>query len=472
MAWMVAAFIARVGAAETIADAGATPKQLALADCLRIGLEKSFQLADAEWQHRAAIARRAEARWSRWFPYMEVGFIFAPMPEMRGNPLDGTPICDKVPGVCSSNPTDVGISRVTGGWGTYKRFDFNLVLPLDAAFKLSAVDTIASRAADAVANQRERTRRRVLYDVTRAFWAVKTAKAVDDLLEDGMDKVRSGRKTIEERLAKKEKGYTRTDLYKFDAFAAEAEGRYAEARKFSALALSTLKLAMGLGEGDAVDVDDDELEATKATLLSEETVREMAIARRHDLRALKSAVSAKRAHVSLQKRQLAPDLYIAFNFSGQHSNVADAPANVWVNGIANSVGFGVFAGLKWTLDIPQKLARIRQAEAELASLTTQFELATRAIAFEAKQAFHELAEQRTKLAVNQKARKSMRQWLISSTLNFETGLIETKDLIDALGAYFKAMAALYRAIHDHNVGVANLAFVTEGEGGEDSPRRH
>ncbi|MBI3074011.1 MAG: TolC family protein [Deltaproteobacteria bacterium] len=445
------------------ADAGAPPKKMTLADCLRVGVEKSFQLADAEWQHRAALARRSEARWSRWFPYMEIGFIFAPMPEMRGNPLDGTPICDKVAGVCSANPTDVGFDRVTGGYGTYKKFDFNLVMPLDVALKLTAVDKIASRAADAVAHQRERTRRRVIYDVTRAFWAVKTARAVDDLLEDGMDKVRSGRKTILERLAKKEKGYTKTDLYKFDAFSADAEGKYAEAKKFTALGLSTLKLAMGLSETDLLDVDDDELEATKATLLSEETVREMAVTRRHDLRALKSAVEAKRAHVSLQKRQLAPDLYIAFNFSGQHSNVADAPANVWVNGIANTVGFAVFAGLKWTLDIPQKLARIRQAEAELKSLTTQFELATRAIAFEAKQAYHELAEQRTKLAVNQKAKKSMRQWLISSMLNFETGLIETRDLIDALGAYFKAMAALYRAIHDHNVGVANLAFVTEGE---------
>jgi outer membrane protein TolC len=125
--------------------------------------------------------------------------------------------------------------------------------------------------------------------------------------------------------------------------------------------------------------------------------------------------------------------------------------------------YGAALGVRLTLDIPQKIARARQADAELRKIEAQRRRATDGITLEVRKAWLEWRQAKEQAALITKGRKSAQGWLFQATINFSTGLMKLRDLTDALAAWFKFRLEELRSVFNYNVAVAVLEQVTGRE---------
>jgi outer membrane protein, multidrug efflux system len=99
---------------------------------------------------------------------------------------------------------------------------------------------------------------------------------------------------------------------------------------------------------------------------------------------------------------------------------------------------------------------VRQARAVEKHARAQSDLARDGVAADADRVWAEAVDARDRLAASQRGEREARAWLVSTLQAMEAGLVETKDLADALVAWFGMRARVIQATFEWNVGVLAL----------------
>jgi len=68
----------------------------------------------------------------------------------------------------------------------------------------------------------------------------------------------------------------------------------------------------------------------------------------------------------------------------------------------------------------------------------------------------ELEDARRRMEAWAEGHRETRKWFLSAAQGYQVGTVTTKELVDGVGAYFKARFAHLSAIHDHNQAIAAL----------------
>jgi outer membrane protein TolC len=109
---------------------------------------------------------------------------------------------------------------------------------------------------------------------------------------------------------------------------------------------------------------------------------------------------------------------------------------------------GLTLGLRMTLDIPQKIARLEKAEADLRKLRALAGQAERAVGLEIDRKLTELEVARANLRALKKGRRAAKSWMRANFMSYGVGIADTKDLLESLAAYAKARMDSNKAHHD------------------------
>jgi outer membrane protein TolC len=170
-------------------------------------------------------------------------------------------------------------------------------------------------------------------------------------------------------------------------------------------------------------------------------------------------IDVRRALAGLARSFYYPDFFLAGQVGVARCNVCQDQTNPFVFDPFNLDLYGAAAGVRLTLDFGQKIARARQADAELKKLELQAQRATEGIKLEVRKAWLEWRQAREQAAIVTKGRKSAQGWLFQASINFSTGLMKLRDLTDALASWFKFRLEELRSIFNYNVAVATLSQV-------------
>ena len=108
------------------------------------------------------------------------------------------------------------------------------------------------------------------------------------------------------------------------------------------------------------------------------------------------------------------------------------------------------------LDLGVRYAKSQQKHAEAEAASEKHQEAIAGIAYEIQQAHDSLKEALAREKIQRKGEKAGRAWVNSMSQNFDLGLASTRDLSDALVAYFKARIQRLQAIHDVYITAARL----------------
>ncbi|MFL5405174.1 MAG: TolC family protein, partial [Myxococcales bacterium] len=376
-----------------------SPSPLTLPQLQELARKNDPRTGMARAQLEGAHGKRDETYWA-WFPDFKTQIGFGgPTPEMRLNHTPGPqtdPAGNLVPHPTSLLDVTPG-SRCwfCGTLGVGIASSVSITLPIYTFGKLQNGKSAADHLVGAMTALLQKASDQATFDVTRAYWGYQTARGAHDSVVDVRKKLGEAKKRAQKLLAEESDQVTKSDAMKLDYLAEEIEAQTAGAEKGAALAFIAIRLLIGAGPDDSIVIAEEKLPPPPAQPDEEQVVRR-AHTSRPAARAAREPVAARRSLVEVEKAKLYPDFAVVGGATLNITTSAESPNTVFAYNPYNTQSVFVALGLQATFDIPQKLARIRQAEAQLNDALAQQRGAEQLVRLELRQALGDLQEARVR----------------------------------------------------------------------------
>ena len=404
-----------------------------------------------------AQGKRDEAKWAFFPNFQTTAYVAGPSPEHRliGGDNDPNP----------ADPTHLTPGS-TGSWfhgeqGIQAHVDVQAILPLWTFGKLTAGKSAAGHLVNATEALLQRARDQAAFDVARAYWGYQTARNADSSVQKVRDRLKDAQQTAQKLLKEKSEQISRSDAMKLDYLAEEVEAQHASAVKNRDLALTGLRLLVGAQPGEALNVAEQELPDAPQAPSADELLRR-ALEQRPETRAANEAIAARQALVDLSRARLWPDLgFVAGARFTETTNASNPPSPFLSNPYHETSGY-IALGLMGTFDIPQKLARLRQAEADLHEAAAMQVGAQQLVRLELQQALGDLAEARARADRYAKETQIGKQLSTQAGIAFDSGLGDARELLEGTLLYARADGERLKALYDAQVAWAALEKAVGG----------
>ncbi len=406
-------------------------KEYTLKELLKFAWMRNPMIKEAMHKLEAMKIRRQEVTWLSWWPQGTLVALIAPSPPARGDATHtSTPI-----------PSSYGDFS---SYGVLTRFELSLAFPLYTFGKLGALDKAAQKGIRLAEANVRLSKSKISLLVKKVYYGVQKAESALMLLEDAGDYLDQARKKVK----------SKTDRLKLAVIEAELKARKVQAHMGKRLALSALAKLTGLS---AVQLSEPELEEPSISVKKLQYYQKIARQYRPELQILRQALAAKKYLLTAQKRLWTPDLFIGAFIRHAYSNVADDQKNPFVRDDFNYLEGGIGLGLRFSLDFPLKIARARRAAANFAAFKSRYQLAQLAIKMDVERRFREFKANQQLLKIRKAGRKAANQWITRALIGYSSGLVELKELTDALMAAAKGRFDYIEALYQFNLSIAQLS---------------
>ena len=415
-----------------------------LPQLLAMALKASPRIAAARHRLAGMKARLSEARWLSWSPQGSLSAYVAPGPPARGN------------AVTSETPWPNSFFNISE-YGFLARIQATAGMPIYTFGKLSSLRRAAT-AGVRVGRQNVRLKRHeVTLQVRKAYYALQLAHSSVELLEEAADHLAKAKKRVKRLIAADSSEVGKTDLFKLQVFEAELQGRMAKAKLGRRIARAALAALVGLPGGGRLELDSYELPDGGPGVLPLRRYLSAAVAARPELRLLHHTERAKRHLLTARRRALLPDLFVGAFFRWGVNTAADDQKSPFAKDDFNYIEAGLGLGIKVDLDFGIKAARARREAASLKRFRAQRRLARMGIRLQLRARYLALRSAIANIEIQRKGKKAASRWATRAVMAYESGLIKTKDLVDALVALAQRRFEHFRALHDAQVAAAELS---------------
>jgi outer membrane protein TolC len=397
----------------------------------------------------ASEAQVTEAKLT-WLPQGDLLSILAPSPNIR--------CIESQPGAGDCATTTAPEARLQDvSWNrVFTRTEVKLIQPVFDFGKISAA-IAAAEAGVVVARQKGAgARADIELNVRKAYYGLKFAREVIDMLDEGSGYVDDAQKRLEKDLAAGTGNVSVTDKLRMRTVRAELDSRILEAKRLQGIARESLRTLLGSEAQTDIDIDDDPFEPPEASHREIGYYEDVARANRPEVRLLEYAVKAKSALADLERRKEYPDIVLIATGVFALAQTVDDPKNAYYNHYFNSRAAGLAAALRMQLDLGPKIARARKVEAEAQEITHRRSEALGGILLEVRKTYTEAKEATSRVAAMEKGEKAGKAWISAVAQNFAVGLAEARDLSDALVAFFGMRTRYLQAVFDLHMARAAL----------------
>jgi outer membrane protein TolC len=187
-----------------------------------------------------------------------------------------------------------------------------------------------------------------------------------------------------------------------------------------------------------------------------------ALEKRPEIRAAAAQVGGRKAAVDGERAKLWPDLALVGGGTYNYTTSAESPQTPFAYNPFQQESVFVALSLAGSLDFPQKLARIRQAEAELQDALAQQRGAEQLVRLELRQALGDLQEARVRAQRYTNETTIGKQLVVQAGLAFDSGLGEARDLMEDMLLWARADGERFKALFDAQIAWAALQKATGG----------
>src|SRR5882762_897234 len=247
---------------------------------------------------------------------------------------------------------------------------------------------------------------------------------------------------------------------KLDYLAEEIEAQHASTLKNRALAITGLRLLVGAQPGEELPIAQQEVPAAPTPPDGDQILRR-ALEQRPETRAATEAVGARKAQVDLARAQLWPDFGLVGGVNFTTTTNADSPISPFVSNSEAASGY-IALGLRGTFDVPQKLARVRQAVADLHEAAAMQLGAQQLVRLDIQQAIGDLTEARVRVERYTRETEIGKQLATQAGVAFDTGLGEAREFLEDTLLYTRANGERMRALYDAQLAWAALEKAAGG----------
>lgn len=421
--------------------------EVSLETFIERGLENSGQLKFEEQNIDLAKNQVTEARSNRFLPSFEL------------NTQHGT-----VPGVVSQRDDlseneyylDPELENDWQDWAIFTRAEVRAVQPI---FTWGALKNAVKAAESAAVAARERFEKEKadyslrLFDLYQSY--VLTSEILR-LLEEAENKIEDVQEQIEEQQEADDSDIDESELYKFEIFQSEFAIRAAEVREEAAMTQRLWNYVLQADENTVYIPETDFLDPTSQTLRELDFYRSNARTNRSEIEAIEAGINAAEYGMKAQKQRNYPSLFLGL--TGSYANTPNRPrqSNPFIINNSNYASGSFGLGIRQNLDFLGIKAQVEKGEIQYRQAKFLKEAAVDGIELEINEAFKKTSLSKLKVEKTDEALVTGKEWLRQEQLDYDFGIGDTKDLIDAMQKELELRVQLKREVFELNKNMAEL----------------
>jgi len=386
----------------------------------------------------AAAQARLDEAWVSPFFQFNVTTSFGVAPEARGT---------------ASVTNEKSDFPVGNDWLPVMRAEVKGAIPLWTFGKLSSAREAARAGVRGAELDREKKKAELLFDVRKAYFTLQLALDIQQMISEGRGKLSKAVNRLEERLESNDPEVNQSDKYRLASTIAEVDARSSEAKRLAESATAALQILTGL---KVIRVPDCPLEPIDFHPESIAVYKKIAEKQRPEAGMLKAAVIATEADLDATEARYFPDIALALQASTSYASGITDQTNPFTHDPANYSFVGAAIVARWSLDFWGNSYRVQHKKQNLLKIETSLEQALDGITLEVATTHSAVVDANRRADAWGKGHLETRRWFISAAQAEEVGVGETKDLVDAVKAYFTARYNHLQAIYDFNLSVARL----------------
>ena len=344
-----------------------------------------------------------------------------------------------------------------GDPGPFGKLDIKVIQPLYTFGKISNRIDAAIKGVEVKKAAREKTRGDVELRVKELYFALLLSRQGKEAAEDVGSFVEDARKRIKRLLELGSTTVDESDLYRVEAYAAEAKRFKAKAESGSKLAYMALKQMIGFPPEKDFELDVKELPKDPRALGDQKDYIEMALRMRPELEQIEKGLEAKKSLVEAAKADMYPSIFLAgvASLAGapnrEHMDVA------YIGDDYNHANGGVVLGAKWHFDFGIQQAKVSKAKAEYERLLHTRDYALRNIPLEVAKHYQSAIEHMQAFKASEEAASAARKWVVVAFANFDMGVGQARDIFFAVERYGKNQGDYLLSLLNYHLALARLS---------------
>ena len=427
----------------------------------KLSLDQAIQLAlahDPRIDEKEAFVRKArglmqEAEGSEDFRYSVNSFLAI------ANGVDGG-FYDGGDSSCSGDcqPRD-DLYDLNDGLSVWGGLTFSIVKPLATFGRLESYQEAAQN--NIVIKQQDVTLQKdeIGLQVVKAYYGYLTARDSRLLLEDSRKRLSAALDVVNVWLDEGSGDASQSDKFALQSGLGLIDNFLAEARGLEQIAMAGLKLLTGREE-ELIELADRRLLPVELPAQSLDEWIELAQQNRVEFKQVSAGLTARRALVEATRAEEKPIVYAGVAGSLAYSPDRDRLDNPHIYDPYNHVALSPLIGMRWQWEQGAQPARVVQAQADLDALVHKASFARLGIPFQVREQYFSMHAKHQAIESMRSSSKAARRWMIASYSDFEAGLEEATDIINALQVYVLSYAEYLRAVNDFNNHVSRLRSVS------------
>ncbi|MDO8643802.1 MAG: TolC family protein [bacterium] len=366
------------------------------------------------------------------YPVVEYEYNLAPVPKDLNNATD---------------------SFFSGDLTVFNKFKLGVGTPLTTFGKVQTGKSLAMEGVSAERFRKEQKKTEIIFKVKQLYNGVLLAYELDRILE-------TTRKELDKEVQRREDsedGGDPAELLKMKLLLFEVERRGGESKKKKKLAFGALQTLLGLAPQIRLELKDEKLRPVDYSLKDFKSYQNESRLHRPEEQLLNVGLQAKQKMLALEKRNMTPNLGVgAFFELGRAPNVAGVSATDDFNDPFNFTRAGVGLQLKGSFDFHKQFSKMKQAKGELQKMEIQRDLGRAGMDLELRQGYLEVEQLKEDVERSDEAGRLSRQLLFLTQSNFDLGLAEPKDLVDAFESLLMTRGKYFESVFNYNIAVAKL----------------
>ncbi len=335
--------------------------------------------------------------------------------------------------------------------GVYAKAKLEMVQPIWTFGKITSLQRAAEAGVDVGRQAVELARWELRTRAAEAWMGRLLGKQLDAILVDGKSWLDKAEKRMERLRAEDSNEYDQLEHLRLKTRVAEFYELQANNLLLMTQATQGLRLLLERPPTEVVQLADKTFEPYAFELLPVDDYVERA--RRSDPQTLiaRNGARAQWALADAKEAEAWPDFFFAGQVELSDATVIDDQPSSFANDPYHQRTVGGVLGLRWKLDVPQRIFQTDEARAKARMADAQAEVQADLQEFKVRQLTQELANKRELLRVYAESQKAAQGWLTATWDTYDAGFGNFRDVMDALVQFYQKKFGYLKLVFEHNL---------------------
>lgn len=341
-------------------------------------------------------------------------------------------------------------------WGIFNRMEINAVQPVFTWGGINKAIEAARLGAEAARYSFEAQKADLEVRLFDLYYSYILALEIERLLDEAQGKIDQIGEELEKALEDGESDIDGADVYKFEIFKSEFDIQKAEVFGNMDFIQQTWKYVLRNNDGTVYEPETRFLDPFAKQMQPVGYYHKSAVNNRPELRALRKGADATETYITALKKQNLPGLYLGGYI--KYANTPNRPRqdNPFIQNNTNQFTGGFGFTIRQNLNFFSIKANIERSRIELRKVDFAAEAAKDGILLEVYENYRKASLADVKVQKTDEALVTSKKWVREEQLDFDIGMGDVKDYVDALQKELELKLKLRQSTFEYNTSLARL----------------